>query len=835
MCLYSSRFIGLPDPRFAGMSPKPQYAPDRNFATVHVKLELDVDFQKKIISGICSTTLKSLNGKNILNFDAKNFKITSVKAGGKPVKYRYDSSKIEIDTGKIESGKEIQVVIEYKLVAPKLGIYFVEPDKFYPKNPVQAWSHSQTDDARYWWPSQDMPNEKATTETIITVPAGFVAISNGKLVKALEDKKKKTKTYHWRMSKPHSTYLLNFVIGSFSEIKDKWKDIPVLYYCEKGREEEIKRAFGKTPQMIDLFSKMIGVGYPYEKYAQIAVADFIFGGMEHTTSTTQTDSVLHDERAHEEAKYHSDGLCAHELAHQWFGDLITCKDWSHSWLNESFATYFDALFAEHDKGEDEFAYEMYQNAQEYFSEDRDKYRRAIVTNLFRRSEDMFDRHLYQKGAYVLHMLRAMLGDRLWWAAINNYVKKNQNSEVETLDLIASIEESTGLNMKKFFDQWVFNPGHPEYKVLYFYDGKKKEANVRIIQTQPADTQLFSVRMKIEFTTPSGIKSFEETVEQKEQLFTYKIDNEPTMVRIDPDYTILKKMEQVKSKSLWLNQLRLDSNVVGRIAAAAEISKNGTQKDAKILGDAMLNEKFWGVQAEIATLLGQMRNQTALDYLVKGLSLKHPLARRAAVAALGEFKDPRVIKEIKHLLDDKNSYLVPAEVCRTLGKTRDISVEPILKTMTARDSWIDAIRAGAVDGFAHLHGTDSIEILKEYAQRGNAHRTRMFAIKNLGTLGKGRKDVIDFLINLTEDRFALVQIAAVKALGELGDERAIPVLEDLTKGDRFDRLKRAAEDSIKQIYTWLDTDIESYRVTEEVRRKMEEKQKEADIMKRSLEK
>ncbi len=817
--------LGPPDPRFAGLTPRPQYAPSRNFSTTHIKLELGLDIKKKIVHGICTTTLKSLSGENKNIFDAVNFKIISVKDGkGKALKYSYDNSKLEVTLSNVEREKDVVVVVEYVIEDPKLGIYFIGPDKDYPKNPVQVWTQSEAEDARYWWPAQDMPNEKATTEMIITVPNSMTAISNGALVKVTESKKDKTKTFHWKMSKPHSTYLLSFAAGEFSEVKDKWKNIPVTYYCEKGKEDDIKRAFGKTPQMIDFFSKKIGVPYPYEKYAQIAVADFMFGGMEHTTATTETDNLLHDEKAHEEAKYYSESVCVHELAHQWFGDLITCKDWSHLWLNEGFATYFDALFMEHDRGEDEFVYEMYLNAQEYFTEDKEQYRRPIVTNLYRRAEDLIDAHLYKKGACVLHMLRAFLGDKLWWAAINNYVKKNQNGVVETLDFIAAIEEATGMNMKKFFDQWVFTAGHPEFKVLYHFDEKTKEANIRISQNQPHDVGLFSVKMKFEFTTKSGVKTFEETVEQKEQLFKYKLDAEPMMLRVDPDNVVLKKMDQIKPRSMWIYRLENDPNVFGRITAATEISKYGTHKDAEILGRAMLKDKFWGVQAEIAALLGQMRNQVSLEYLLRGLLLKHPLARKAIVASLGEFKDSKIIKEIKPLLDDKNSYLVPAEVCRTLGKTKDPSVEPFLQTMLNRDSWLDVIRAGAVDGFAQLHGSEAIELLKNYAQRGNVHRTRMLAIKNLGTLGKCRKGVLDALIELTEDKFALVQIVAVKALGDLGDERAIPVLEKLTKGDRFDRLKRAAEESIKQIYSWLDTDIETYRISEEVKKKMEEKEK-----------
>lgn len=821
----TKKIFGLapPDPRFAGPAPKPQYAASRNFSTVHVKLELNIDTDKKSIYGVCTTTLRSLSGENKAVFDAVNFKIISVKdAKGRQLKYNYDNAKIDVTLSEVEQSKEVTIVIEYKLQDPKLGIYFIGPDKDYSKNPVQIWSHSEAEDARYWWPAQDMPNEKATTETIITVQSNMTAVSNGALIKVTENKKDKTKTFHWKMSKPHSTYLLSFVAGEFAEVKDKWKNVPVLYYCERGMEEDIKRAFGKTPQMVEFFSKVTGVPYPYEKYAQVAVADFMFGGMEHTTATTETDSLLHDEKAHEEAKYYSESVCAHELAHQWFGDLITCKDWSHGWLNEGFATYFDALFLEHDLGKDEFVYEMYQNAREYFNEDKEEYRRPIVTNLYRRPEDLFDTHLYKKGACVLHMLRAFLGEKLWWAAIRNYVQKHQHGVAETLDLIAAIEEATGMNMKQFFDQWVFTAGHPEYNVLYHFDEKTKEANVRISQNQPQDVGLFSVKMKFEFTTKNGVKTFEELVEQKEHSFKYKLSSEPLMLRVDPDDVILKKIEQIKPRSMWIYQLEFDPNIAGRIISATEVSKYCTEKDVEILGKAMLKDKFWGVQAEIAKLLGQARGKAALEYLIKGLQLKHPLARRAVVAALGEFKDAKIIEILRPLLEDKNSYLVPAEACRTLGKLKDPSIEPLLHSMLNKESWIDCIRSGVIDGLAQLHGSDSVEILKKYAKRGHVHRTRMFAIKNLGVLGKGRKDVLDALIELAEDKYALVQIAAVKALGELGDERAIPVLEKLTKGDRFDRLKRAAEESIKKIYPWLDTDIDTYRISEEVKKKLEDR-------------
>ena len=810
---YLWKILGVPDARFAGAAAKPQYSPDKNFRTLHVRIALDIDVDKKTVGAECTTTLKSLNGKPELSLDAKDFKAVSVKVNNKPVKHKYDGSKIEI-TVKANPDDILTVAVKYKLTAPKLGIYFVGPDKHYPKKAKQVWSHSESEDTKYWFPTQDVPDNKSTSETVITVPNTFTVVSNGALLKVTENKTEKRKTFHWKMSKPHSPYLISFATGEFDEVKDNWRGVPVTYYCEKGRADEIKRAFAKTPQMMEFFSKKIGVKYQYEKYAQVAVIDFIFGGMEHTTCTTQTDTVLHDEKAHEEVQYSADGLAAHELAHQWFGDLLTCKDWSHIWLNEAFATYFDALFQREDKGEEYFQWDMHMNALSYLAEDKDKYRRPIVTNMFRRSNDLVDRHTYQKGACVLRMLHETLGDELWWKTINHYVERNKNKSVETLDFIEAIEEATGKNMKKFCDQWIFGAGHPEYKVLYHWDGK--DAVIRISQNPEL---LFSAKIKIELTTKNGVRRFEELIDGKEHQFRYKTD-EPVMVRIDPDNMVLKKMEVSKPMALWTYQLEFDPNPVGRMQAAAAVARaeNGTERDAEILGKAMLKEKFWGVQAEIAALLGHMRNRKSVEYLKKGLALHHPLARRAVITALGAVKDPMLVKDIKHLLDDKNSYAVPAEVCRTLGKTKDPSVEPMLHSMLNRESWTDVVRAGAVEGLAHLHGAESLDLLMKYASPGNHERTRMLAIRHIGFYGKGHKKALDFLMEATKDSYTLIQLAAVGALGLMQDERTIPVLEEFTKEGHDGRVQRVAEDVIKSIYPWLETDMETYRKSKALEKK-----------------
>ena len=615
------------------------------------------------------------------------------------------------------------------------------------------------------------------------------------------------------MNHPHSPYLVMFAVGAFSEIKDSWNGISVHYYCEKGREEDTKRAFGKTPKILQFFSERIGTVYPYERYSQVAVADFIFGGMEHTTMTTQTDYALHDERAAEESW--SEGLVAHELAHQWFGDLLTCKDWSHAWLNESFATYFDALFLEYDRGTEEFQYDIYKNAQTYFAEDKDRYRRPICTSLFKRPADLFDRHLYEKGSVILHTIRSMLGDELWWKTIKAYVETHSHGAVETNDLINALERTTGRNMRKFFDHWIFKAGHPELKVSYFWsDGK---ANIRVAQRQRLDeeTPTFAFPLEIKVITKKGEHVFHEHVEKRQHLFSYKLAERPVDVRVDYRNIILKKMDVLKPRSMWLYQLENDEYVAGKIAACQEIARWSSAKACEALETAFRRETFWGIQNEIAQALSSMKSRQAFEVLKRCLAkATNVKAQRGIVAALGEFRQPETVSLVRTFLSDKKSYSVPAEAARTLGRTKQPEALAIIKKFLELESWNDVIRSDAVEGLVHLQDENVLPLVMTYCRKGVHARTRITALRMLPDIGRGDDAVLDVLIEATKDEYALVQLAAVVALGNLGDERSVPTLEALMKEKRDERVKRAAEEAIRKIYTWIDTDLDVERLRSE---------------------
>ena len=613
------------------------YARDLTVDVRHIKLQIRIDPKAKSIAGTATHYLSPINGGvRHIEFDAAEMSISKVTAAGKPAKFDYSDPLLRIDLGRaLKAGVETEIAVTYA-ARPRRGLYFVAPDKTSPKKPLQAWTQGQDEDSRHWYPCIDFPNHQQTSEVIVTVPPKMISIGNGEL-KSVRTNSNGTRTYHWYQATPHVTYLLSQIVGEFAEIEHTWKGVPALYYGPRGREADLQRTLDRTPKMLAFFSDVTGVKYPYARYAQTFVSDFIFGGMENVSATTLTDTSLLDKRASLDAD--ADGLLAHELAHQWFGDLLTCRDWSHGWLNEGFATYFEALFTEHNKGTDEFRYELHQNAHLYMGEDGGRYRRAIVNNVYHEPIDLFDRHLYEKGSLVLHMIRTLLGDELWWKAIRYYVNKHRSTNVTTPDLQRAIEVATGRNVDWLFDQYVYRGGHPAFKVAFEWDEPTKRAKLSVTQTQDEkDSSVFRLPVDVDFTVDSKRHEFKAQISEKAHNFYFSLPGKPQMVRFDPGGNFLKTVEFKRGKDMLLYQLKHDDDAIGRIDAAKELAKLATPEAVDALKDAVLRDKFWGVQFEAARALGGMRSEIARDALLACLKVRHPKARRGVVGALGQFRE-----------------------------------------------------------------------------------------------------------------------------------------------------------------------------------------------------
>ncbi|HEX2910885.1 MAG TPA: M1 family aminopeptidase [Chloroflexia bacterium] len=780
---------------------RPHYAPDREYALKHIFIDVALDFETKTVSGTVTTTLSAINdGTNAISFDASDMEVKAVRLGDSSLQFQHENDKLRLTfPAPLSAGQEVAVAIEYS-AQPVRGLYFIAPEPEYPNKFTHAWTQGQDTDNHFWIPIFDAPNQKCTTELRVVVPEDFFALSNGALVENKADPATKTRRFHWKMSIPHSTYLITLAAGPFVEIADQWEDIPVPYYVLPGREEEARVSLINTPQMVEFFSNKIGVRYPYEKYASVCVQDFIFGGMENTTATTLTDTTLHDARAAQDIT--SDPLLAHELAHQWFGDLLTCRDWSNGWLNEGFATYFEALWTEHHEGRDEFIYEMDANARSYFSEDTGRYRRPIVAYTFNQPIDLFDRHLYEKGSLVLHMLRYLLGEGNWWKSINHYVNQNRGRNVITADLERAVEEATGRNLQPFFEQWVYKAGYPAFKLDMTWDDATKTAKFSVAQTQEInnETPLFTLPVEIAFVMEGGQReTFKVQLEEKEQTFYFRLPSRPEFSSFDPSNWILKTVEWNRSREALIAQLEKDTEVHGRISAARALGKTGGLQAVKALEKALNSDSYWGVRAEAATALGAIRTGGAEEVLLAALQTEqHARARRFIVNALGEFRDEKAAQALELVLKGDKTDFIESAAAAALGKTRQSSAFEALNAALGRDSHNQLVRQGAFSGFVGLKDERAIPVTLDWTQYGRPDLARFAAISSLGSLGKlvkdkEREEVVERLRELLEDKNWRARIAAIGAAQTLGDAALVPYLQrKVAAGEDGREVRRSRE-------------------------------------------
>ncbi|MBV9271221.1 MAG: HEAT repeat domain-containing protein [Candidatus Eremiobacteraeota bacterium] len=801
---------------FALPGAKLQYGPDKTVDVEHIDLQLRPQLEARRLEGTCTTTVRALDEPvPRVVMDAVDLRIGRVQANGKDCAFSTDGKRLDISfEPAIAPGQRADIAVDYFTENPRHGLFFVEPTDSYPQHVRHAWTQSQDENARYWFPCFDHPHEKQTTSATVVVPKGQFALANGKLVDRHDEDD--TSVYRYEQDVPHSTYLVTLVVGPFVEKQQTQTPHPVYFYVLPGRENDGERAFGKTPKMIDVFEERIGTPYPYARYSQIAVTDFIFGGMENTSATTQTDRTLHDERAH--LDFSSDPLVSHELAHQWFGDLLTCRDWSHAWLNEGFATYFEAVFREADLGYDEYLYDIFGCVARYLEEDHGRYRRAIVCNRYRDPIELFDRHLYEKGGAVLHMLRGELGDARFWRSIRRYVKDNAQRNVETIDLIRAIESATGRNTRGFFDQWVFRGGHPDLHYSVGYDAERKTASVIVEQKQKIDESQppygFDLALGFVFDVPqsvgtdagagpiSGEQRIRVRVSEARETFKIPVDREPAMVRIDPGAFVLGSVTYKLGVKHAKATLAGDPDPIARIRAARELAKDGSESAREGLSTAFRTEPFWGVLDEAASALAATKAPWARDMLLSALAHKHPKVRRAVASALGAFPVRAVADALLQPATNDASYFVQSAALHSLGRTRDERAFEVLAAAIKGSSWNGIIEAGAARGLAELRDPRATGPLVEAASLGRDEGLRRAVVGALASQAQNveseRTRIVQVLEERLDDPMFLVQLAAIGAAETLEDPRLLRALDRLSHSAFDGRVRRDAMEAAIRI-------------------------------------
>jgi aminopeptidase N len=806
LLLFGAGILAHADNPFTSARSKYQYGRRRTVDFIHLELHVTLDPAKKMITGEAIYTLAPVSEPQTqVRLDAEDLTLDSAEAAGKTAPAHATENEFIIDLPRAYgAGESVEVRVRYH-GRPRKGIFFYGPDEIKPDRPVSIWTQGEDEDNHFWFPCYDYPNDKLTSSLHITLPAKYVAISNGKLL-STKTNADGTATWVWSEKVKHSTYLISIVAGDYEKFHQEWKGMDVDAWVPRGRLSEAERSFGRTPEMIEFFSTLTGVKYPYEKFSQEAVPEFIYGGMENVSAVTQTDRTLHP--AHLEEEESSDGLVAHELAHQWFGDYITTQDWSNAWLNEGFATYFETLWTEHHEGADEFRWELEGNRRQYVGESR-RYKRAIVTHNFTAPTNMFDSHTYPKGGWVLHMLRRDLGDVVFFGGIKKYLETFGEKNVDSDDFRKSMADAAGRNLDQFFDQWVFHPGHPDLGVQWQYDDALGSGQLTVTQKQKTDdgTRLFRGRLTVEILYEEGSERQTLEFSEKSHEFTLKTKSRPAALVIDPDGDLLKALTYDPGEAaLRVILARADSPVQRADAAKTLGDKHPADANLEALKKALASDKFWGVRAAAAEALAKHHDPAVKSALLAAIAAeKSGRARYRMAGALGEYRrDRSLIPELKKIADRDPSDNVRAAALESLAQIDAAGEYEYLKGKTAVASHHQVIRRTVFSIWADHDERRAIPLLLDATLPGRNPETRGAAAYALGPLGKElddkvlRRKIRERLVEMIDDPQFRTRSAAMDALGTLGDPAAIPALKAAQTRMWDDRQKQDAVDAVEEI-------------------------------------
>jgi aminopeptidase N len=622
---------------------------------VNTKLDVSFDFSKSWMYGKAWITLHPhFYATDSLNLDAKNMNINEislVKSGRNiPLKFRYDSLNLFITLDRsYKAGENYTVFINYTAkpndikrkgsaaISGGKGLYFINPLGKDKNKPIQVWTQGETESNSGWFPTIDKPNQKTTDEISMTVPDKYQTLSNGILVSRRKNTNG-TRTDTWKMNLPHAPYLIMMAVGEYSIIKDSYKGKEVSYYVEKEYAPVARKIFGLTPEMIGYFSRITGVDYPWPKYSQVVVRDYINGAMENTTAT------LHGESAQQNARQLIDGnkwedVIAHELFHMWFGDYVTCESWSNITLNESFADFSEIMWEEYKHGKDAADEHNFNGMQNYLRGGNDK--KDLVRFYYNDREDVFDLVSYQKGGRILNMLRYCVGDSAFFKSLNLYLRTKKFDSAEAHDLRLAFENVTGQDMNWFWNQWYFGSGHPKLDISYDYDTAGQTARVFIKETQPG--KIFRLPIAIDMYQDGMKKRYKVWVEHQSDTFSFHSITRPDLVNVDGDKTLLCEKTDHKTLDNYIFQYKNAGLYLDRREAIDFASRSqADDHNALSLMKTALNDKYYGLRLYTIQKLNLTNDSVRkqVEPLLSKIAANDPnsVVRAGAIKALGRFKE-----------------------------------------------------------------------------------------------------------------------------------------------------------------------------------------------------
>jgi aminopeptidase N len=819
-----------------------KYAPDRTVDLLHLQLRVTPHFDDKSIGGTAILRFKTLHRPvSELRLDAVRLAVEGVESASKPVEHRVTDEEIHVFFNPpLPPHTESELTIRYS-AQPSKGLYFRTEAMGYSHS--HLWTQGETIESRHWFPSLDHPVEKFTSEILCSVPQGMVALSNGRQLAATPGQNGQT-TFHWLQDKPHVNYLITLVVGPFEKIEQLHGQIPLEFWTLPSDRSEAPNSFRYTHEMMRFFEAETGIAYPWAKYGQVTVQDYHWGGMENTSLTTLNDRTLF--QADTENLYSSDSLVAHELAHQWFGDLVTCKDWSHIWLNEGFATYYDWLWQGHHFGWSETQLALHRAAKSILSHAGET--RGIVWRKFQDPGEMFNYLAYPKGAWVLHMLRARVGVELYQKAIHTYLEKHAYGSVTSEDLRSVFEELTGQNLDRFFEQWLYGVGAPHLDVSFDWDQKTKLARIAVKQTQKIseDAPLFHFPLPVRFEVQGKAQMHSFSVTNKEAEFFVPLDAAPSKVRIDPEVTVLAKISFKPPRPMLEAQIADSTDFLGQIHALEILGEKPDKTALSLIASTLAGAHHHAVRSQAAETLRKIHSEEALDTLLKtGPSQADARVRHAVAEALGGFFSPKARAGLLKIVREEKNPAIRASAIRGLSVYADPEVEKLLgeflRTPSFRNRIAEAVLA-AMKGIQNPKFTEAIlKFLEEQASPLQT-TTHASALETLAELGRHHTDktrIREHLAAQLNHPKEKIRLTALAALGTLGDIRALAVLENFSRLDAEKPEKAAAEKAVEKLRSEKNTGpevasirkelLEMQKLNTELRKQVETLEKKMDAL------
>ncbi len=828
------------------------YPPHRSADLLHERIELVIpDMNTPHAIGAATIRFKPITGDlSTLDLQAAALDIRGVSCKGYATRFTSnpgeDDLSITFDPP-VAAGSTAEVRIDYEVLNPPDGLNWTPESRYWPGRPASVHSQGEPESNRYWFPTHDFPNERLTSEMIVTVPDGYTAVSNGRLVSHEQttmagDAPRPAVRFHFVQEQEHAPYLISLAVGKWDvvDVSTFGDRLPMPVYAPLGQGRRAAAVFRRTPAMVSLYGRLFAQPYPWAKYAQVVVTNFEWGGMENTSATTLYDTVVSDKTA--ELDGDQDDLICHELAHQWFGDLLTCRSWEHIWLNEGWATYAEALWAQYRKGdiptgrsgqagsptnglradEDAYQYKVWSNFRDTINNDLADapFEPAMASKEYAFPDQVFDRDAnpYSKGAAVLHMLREKLTDAVFWRGVALYTSRHLNSAVETFDFRTSLEEASGLSLQRFFDQWCFRPGVPHVKVTPTWNSEHRTLTLRVDQTQNIDGPNPAFAFDLPVWIDDGGRPVVVTVSTDARTSTLDVPmkHEPRRIVVDPDLHVLAEVELIQPAPAFVETLRSGPTLAARLKAADRLAADPGDQGIEALADTARDRRaFHGLRIESVKSLGRLANPSASsDDDDKPAAPKtaaaepHPQALAALLKLLqGDMSDARVRREVavqlglgaEHaervdqqpavtwLIDRwkrDESYAVRAECLRSLGRLKALDAMPILPEGLDTLSQDDVIRIGAIDGLRYSGFPDALDHILSMTAPDRSPPVRQAAIRAAGKLAPQAPDrVFNLLSALINDDQLRTRQAAVETLLDLDDPRARPTIEQWTAAAR----------------------------------------------------